>query len=120
MRGFIELGSEYVNTDLIARIRDGDDGISVIVFKDGTERTIPGLCLDLVKPCSNVNQVIPASRPLFGMFANGSIYNIITKRIDYLALTESGDIRPLMLMKDGHFDFVDNLDDYMGLSEGTC
>lgn len=115
MSKFVMVNGEYVNTDMVMSARKlGKDRASV-VLKDGTERITHSVELDAFDSRNKIVQVIPVQVPLFVIFETEDA--VTEEVINYLALTESGEIRPLILTSSQYFDFADDGEGYLGMHE---
>jgi len=111
------VNGEYVNTDMIASARKvGRDRASVIL-KDGTEHITHSIELDAFDDRNKIVQVIPVSSPLYVIYETDDA--AVEEVISYLALTESGELRPLILVSGQYFDFADDGEGYLGMRESA-
>lgn len=115
MSKFVMVGNECVNTDMIAKAKKVGKGKAQVSFKDGETVTIPGCIPEGLCNSNRVIQVIPAAVSTFVLYETGEDA-AVEEVVNYLGLTESGELRPLMIV-DGFFDFADDADGYLGMHE---
>lgn len=114
MSKFIMLGKDYVNMDMVAKAHKVNGEFAKVLLKDGAEHIVHSIALDFMSESDKIVQVIPVAVPTFVLFETED--TAAEKEIHYLGLTETGDVRPLILTGDC-YEFADDSEDYLGMYE---
>lgn len=117
MSRFVMINDQYINMGMVASARKVGKDRTCITLKDGTEHTTHDIALDAFDSGNRIVQIIPASSPLYVIFETED--EATEEIVYYLALTESGEVRPLILVSDEYFDFADSAEGYLGMHESV-
>lgn len=118
MRRFVKANGKHENTDMVKGTNRLGAGTAYAALRDETEH-LSGL----TAIGDRIIQVVPVAVPTFALYETENITArgmvIATEEeVHYLALTDSGDIKPLILTGEC-YEFADSIEAYLGMYESA-